>query len=69
VQVQVILDKSQRTEQYPSADFLANQGGATTIDAERAIAHRKLVVIHGEIVMTGSFIWLRRRRRKTRRTC
>jgi phosphatidylserine/phosphatidylglycerophosphate/cardiolipin synthase-like enzyme len=25
VQVQVILDKSQRTEQYSSADFLANQ--------------------------------------------
>ena len=26
--VQVILDKSQRTEKYSSADFLANQGGA-----------------------------------------
>lgn len=25
--VQVILDKSQRTEKYSSADFLANQGG------------------------------------------
>ena len=24
--VQVILDKSQRTEKYSSADFLANQG-------------------------------------------
>jgi hypothetical protein len=26
VQVQVILEKSQRTEKYSSADFLANQG-------------------------------------------
>jgi phosphatidylserine/phosphatidylglycerophosphate/cardiolipin synthase-like enzyme len=54
-QVQVILDKSQRTEHYSSADFLANQGGPTTIDANHAIAHNKVMVIDGEIVITGSF--------------
>jgi phosphatidylserine/phosphatidylglycerophosphate/cardiolipin synthase-like enzyme len=55
IQVQVILDKSQRTEKYSSADFLANQGVPTTIDAEHAIAHNKIIIIDidGEIV--GSF--------------
>jgi phosphatidylserine/phosphatidylglycerophosphate/cardiolipin synthase-like enzyme len=55
VQVQVILDKSQRTEKYSSADFLANQGVPTMIDAEHAIAHHKVMVIDGETVLTGSF--------------
>jgi phosphatidylserine/phosphatidylglycerophosphate/cardiolipin synthase-like enzyme len=48
VQVQVILDKSQRTEKYSSADFLANQGVPTMIDANHAIAHNKVIVIGGE---------------------
>jgi phosphatidylserine/phosphatidylglycerophosphate/cardiolipin synthase-like enzyme len=55
VQVQVILDKSQRTEQYSSADFLANQGVPTMIDANHAISHNKVIVIDGEVVITGSF--------------
>ena len=55
VQVQVILDKSQRPEKYSSADFLANQGVPTLIDASHAIAHNKVIVIDGEMVLTGSF--------------
>jgi phosphatidylserine/phosphatidylglycerophosphate/cardiolipin synthase-like enzyme len=55
VQVQVILDKSQRTEQYSSADFLANQGVPTKIDANHAIAHNKVIIIEGETVISGSF--------------
>jgi phosphatidylserine/phosphatidylglycerophosphate/cardiolipin synthase-like enzyme len=55
VQVQVILDKSQRTEKYSSADFLANQGVPTMIDANHAIAHNKVIIIDGETVLTGSF--------------
>jgi phosphatidylserine/phosphatidylglycerophosphate/cardiolipin synthase-like enzyme len=55
VQVQVILDKSQRTEKYSSADFLANQGVSTMIDANHAIAYNKVMVIDGETVLTGSF--------------
>jgi phosphatidylserine/phosphatidylglycerophosphate/cardiolipin synthase-like enzyme len=54
VWVEVILDKSQRTEKYSSADFLANQGVPTKIDAEHAIAHNK-IIIDGETVITGSF--------------
>jgi phosphatidylserine/phosphatidylglycerophosphate/cardiolipin synthase-like enzyme len=55
VQVQVILDKSQRTEKYSSADFLANQGVPTMIDSNHAISHNKVIVIDGEVVITGSF--------------
>ena len=55
VQVQVILDKSQRSEKYSSADFLANQGVPMMIDANHAIAHNKVIVIDGETVVTGSF--------------
>jgi phosphatidylserine/phosphatidylglycerophosphate/cardiolipin synthase-like enzyme len=55
VQVQVILDKSQRTEKYSSADFLANQGVSTMLDANHAISHNKVMIIDGETVITGSF--------------
>jgi phosphatidylserine/phosphatidylglycerophosphate/cardiolipin synthase-like enzyme len=55
VQVQVILDKSQRNDKCSSADFLANQGVPVTIDANHTIAHNKIIIIDGELVMTGSF--------------
>jgi phosphatidylserine/phosphatidylglycerophosphate/cardiolipin synthase-like enzyme len=55
VQVQAILDKSQRSDKYSSADFLANQGVPVVIDANHAIAHNKVIVIDGELVITGSF--------------
>ena len=46
VQVQVILDKSQRTEKYSSADFLANQGTPPMIDS---VSRSVLVVRSGLI--------------------
>ena len=55
VDVRVILDKSQRTEKYSSADFVAHAGILTLIDAKHAIAHNKVMVIDGETVLTGSF--------------
>jgi len=55
VKVEVILDKSQRTQKYSSATFLYNQGIPVKIDAQHAIAHNKVVVIDGETVITGSF--------------
>lgn len=55
VKVGVILDKSQRTERYSSADFLAHAGIATKIDTAHAIAHNKVMVVDDEMVMTGSF--------------
>ncbi|MCY2927499.1 MAG: phospholipase D family protein, partial [Planctomycetota bacterium] len=55
VKVLVILDKSQRTEKYSSADFVAHAGIPVQIDAAHAIAHNKIVIIDGETVITGSF--------------
>ncbi len=55
VAIQVILDKSQRTEKYSSATFLFNAGIPTYIDPAHAIAHNKIMVIDGSKVITGSF--------------
>jgi len=55
INVQVILDKSQRTQQYSSATFLNNQGISVKIDSQHAIAHNKVMIIDGETVITGSF--------------
>jgi phosphatidylserine/phosphatidylglycerophosphate/cardiolipin synthase-like enzyme len=55
VKVQVILDRSQRTEKYSEADFLKNNSIPTFIDAEHAIAHNKIMIIDDCVVLTGSF--------------
>jgi phosphatidylserine/phosphatidylglycerophosphate/cardiolipin synthase-like enzyme len=55
VKVEVILDKSQRTQKYSSATFLYNQGIPVKIDAQHPIAHNKVMIIDGETVITGSF--------------
>ena len=55
VKVQVILDKSQRTEKYSSATFLLNRRVPTYIDDRHAIAHNKVMVIDGHLLVTGSF--------------
>jgi phosphatidylserine/phosphatidylglycerophosphate/cardiolipin synthase-like enzyme len=55
MKVEVILDKSQRTDEYSSATFFLNQGIAIKIDAQHAIAHNKIMIIDGETVITGSF--------------
>src|SRR5204863_3198495 len=59
VKVEVILDKSQRSERYSSADFLARAGIPVRIDAIHAIAHNKVMVLDGETVITGSFNFTR----------
>jgi len=55
VKIQVILDKSQKSERYSSATFLANSGIPTYIDAVHAIAHNKIMIIDRGTVITGSF--------------
>jgi phosphatidylserine/phosphatidylglycerophosphate/cardiolipin synthase-like enzyme len=55
VKVRVVLDKSQRTERYTSATFLYNNDVAVWIDAKHAIAHNKIILIDGAIILTGSF--------------
>ena len=55
VDVQAVLDRSQRTERYTGATFLANGGVPVLIDAKHAIAHNKVMIIDGATVITGSF--------------
>lgn len=55
VKVLVVLDKSQRSERYTSATFLKNAGIPVWIDSSHAIAHNKVMVIDGDLVITGSF--------------
>jgi len=55
IRAEIILDKSQRGEQYSAADFTAHMGVPTYIDSAHAIAHNKIMVIDQETVITGSF--------------
>ena len=55
VDVQVILDKSQRSERYSGATYLANEGIPVSIDSDHRIAHNKVMIIDGQTVITGSF--------------
>lgn len=55
VKVTVILDDSQKTANYSSADFLKNAGIATFTDSKHGIAHSKYMVIDNTVTITGSF--------------
>lgn len=55
VSVMVVMDKSQLTERYTSATFLANAGIPVRINSRYAIQHSKILVIDGDTVETGSF--------------
>lgn len=55
VQVRAVLDKSQLSERYSGATFLANAGVPVRIDSRYAIMHNKFLVIDGQTVETGSF--------------
>ncbi len=50
-----MLDRSQRTERYTGATFLANGAVPALIDSAHSIAHNKLMVIDDATVITGSF--------------
>lgn len=51
----MVLDNNQRTESYTPATFLHNRGVPVFIDSRHAIQHNKVILIHGETVITGSF--------------
>ena len=55
IKVEVILDKSQKTQKYSSSTFLTNARIPTFIDARHAIAHNKIIIIDQSVVITGSF--------------
>jgi len=53
--VVAVLDKSQRTQKYSGATFLANAGIPVYIDSQHAIAHNKVMIIDRQKLITGSF--------------
>lgn len=55
VKVMAVLDKSQRTQKYSGATFLANAGIPVYIDSQHAIAHNKIIIIDRSTLITGSF--------------
>jgi phosphatidylserine/phosphatidylglycerophosphate/cardiolipin synthase-like enzyme len=55
IKIEVILDKSQRSQKYSSADFVAHAGIPTNIDSAHAIAHNKIMIIDRGTLITGSF--------------
>jgi len=55
VHVEIILDKSNLSAKYSSADFVAHTDIPTYIDSAHAIAHNKIMIIDSETVITGSF--------------
>lgn len=55
VRVEAILDKSNLTDRYSAADFLVHAEIPTYIDSTHAIAHNKIMIIDGHLVITGSF--------------
>ena len=55
VRVEIILDKSNRSDRYSAADFTAHHGIPTYIDDKHNIAHNKIMIIDRKIVVTGSF--------------
>ena len=55
VEIGIILDKSQTSEKYSSADFVAHAEIPVWIDRKHSIAHNKIMVIDSETVITGSF--------------
>jgi phosphatidylserine/phosphatidylglycerophosphate/cardiolipin synthase-like enzyme len=55
VDVQVVVDKSQYTEKYTSASFLANAGINVRVDSQHVIQHSKFIEIDDRHLETGSF--------------
>ena len=55
VLIEVVLDKSNKTGKYSSADFVAHAGIPTWLDEKHAIAHNKVIIIDEATVITGSF--------------
>jgi phosphatidylserine/phosphatidylglycerophosphate/cardiolipin synthase-like enzyme len=55
VKITVVLDKSNRTQNYSAADFVAHAEIPCYIDAKHAIAHNKIILIDGRTIITGSF--------------
>jgi len=55
VKVQIILDKSERSEGLTPAAKLVNAGIPVYLDGIHAVANNRIIIIDKEVVITGSF--------------
>ncbi len=55
LEVRVVLDKENRKSRYTGATYLDNHGVPVRIDEKVAIAHNKVIIIDGEVVIGGSY--------------
>jgi phosphatidylserine/phosphatidylglycerophosphate/cardiolipin synthase-like enzyme len=55
VDVAVILDKVNQRKSYTGATFVSNAGIPVWIDSRPAIAHNKIIIIDGHLVIGGSY--------------
>jgi len=55
VTVEVIVDKGKADEKHSQAAIIAQAGVATLVDGRHVTAHNKVMVIDGQVVLTGSF--------------
>lgn len=53
--VEIILDKSMRKSRDSQGDYCSASGVPVLYDSSHAIAHNKIVIIDGKIVIGGSF--------------
>ncbi|MBW8308285.1 MAG: phospholipase D family protein [Candidatus Paracaedibacteraceae bacterium] len=55
VDVQIILDKSNKTDKHSKANLLAKNGINVHIDSPPGIAHNKVIILDQETVVSGSY--------------
>jgi phosphatidylserine/phosphatidylglycerophosphate/cardiolipin synthase-like enzyme len=55
VDVAIILDKSNNRQTYSGATFVSNAGIPVWIDTIPTIAHNKIIIIDGHLVIGGSY--------------
>jgi len=55
VQIIAVLDPSQQSDLYHAATFLYNAGIPVYIDRQHKLAHNKIMLIDGRVIITGSF--------------
>ena len=55
VQVAVILDRSRTEMENEQAEFIVQNDVPTFIDDKHTTAHNKIIIIDGNVVITGSF--------------